>query len=96
MTNTYPAAIDFTKTTLATAFNRSMATTTPLLSDAATSQLIAACGELGPDPSSDHFTTRTKNLAYVLCIQGEWFQIRAHCFTQPQQYNDFSGGYKRC
>ncbi|MEO1392189.1 MAG: 2OG-Fe dioxygenase family protein [Cyanobacteria bacterium J06634_5] len=96
MTNTYPAAIDFTKTTLDTAFNRSMATTTPLLSDAETSQLIAACGELGPDPSSDHFTTRTKNVAYVLCIQGEWFQIRAHCFTQPQQYNDFSGGYKRC
>lgn len=74
----------------------SLAATMPLLSEAETSDLIAACGELGPDPSSDHFTARTKNVAYVLCLQGEWFQIRAHCFSQPQQYNDFSGGYKRC
>lgn len=74
----------------------SVATTAPLLSSAEAAEIIQASGELGPDPSSDHFTTRTKNVAYVLCINGAWFQIRAHCFTQPQQYNDFSGGYKRC
>ena len=74
----------------------SLAETLPLLSPAEVSDLIASCGELGPDPSSDYFTARTKNIAYALCINGDWFQIRAHCFTQPQQYNDFSGGYKRC
>jgi len=73
-----------------------LAITTPLLSEAEAADIMAASGELGPDPSSTHFTARTKNVAYVLCINGAWFQIRAHCFTQPQQYNDFSGGYKRC
>lgn len=74
----------------------SLAVTMPLLGRAEALELISSCGELGPDPSSDYFTKRTKNVAYVLCINGEWFQIRAHCFTQPKQYNDFSGGYKRC
>ncbi|EDX86487.1 hypothetical protein S7335_4191 [Synechococcus sp. PCC 7335] len=73
-----------------------VATLMPLLSDAETSELIASSGELGQDPSSDYFTTRTKNVAYVLCLNGDWFQIRAHCFLQASQYNDFSGGYKRC
>lgn len=73
-----------------------LAETLPLLNHAEVSDLIASCGELGPDPSSDYFTARTKNIAYALCINGDWFQIRAHCFTQPEQYNDFSGGYKRC
>ncbi|MEM8722020.1 MAG: 2OG-Fe dioxygenase family protein [Cyanobacteria bacterium P01_G01_bin.39] len=68
----------------------------PLLESAEASELISSCGKLGRDPSSDYFTTRTKNIAYVLCLNGEWFQIRARCFTQPQSYNDFSGGYKRC
>lgn len=74
----------------------SLATTMPLLNADETAELMAACGNLGSDPSSDHFTKRTKNVAYVLCLNGEWFQIRAHCFTQPAKYNDFSGGYKRC
>ena len=73
-----------------------LAMTMPLLDSAETRELISASGELGPDSSSDYFTTRTKNIAYVLCLNGKWFQIRAHCFTQPEQYNDFSGGYKRC
>ncbi|MEM8778303.1 MAG: 2OG-Fe dioxygenase family protein [Cyanobacteria bacterium P01_G01_bin.49] len=73
-----------------------LALTMPLLEETEASDLILSCGELGPDPSSDYFTTRTKNLAYVLCLNGAWFQIRADFFVQPQQYNDFSGGYKRC
>ncbi|MEM9508902.1 MAG: 2OG-Fe dioxygenase family protein, partial [Cyanobacteria bacterium P01_E01_bin.35] len=73
-----------------------VAFTMPLLEQTEASELISACGELGKDPSSDYFTTRTKNIAYVLCLNGEWFQIRANCFTQAQNYNDFSGGYKRC
>ncbi|MEM7593328.1 MAG: 2OG-Fe dioxygenase family protein [Cyanobacteria bacterium P01_A01_bin.83] len=68
----------------------------PLLESAEALELISSCGELGRDPSSDYFTPRTKNIAYVLCLNGEWFQIRANCFTQAQNYNDFSGGYKRC
>ncbi len=74
----------------------SLAETISLLSASEANEIISACGELGPDPSSDHFTARTKNVAYVLCLNGEWFQIRARCFSQPEQYNDFSGGYKRC
>ncbi len=75
---------------------KTLALTMPLLDTAEAEELISSCGELGPDPSSDYFTTRTKNIAYVLCLNGEWFQIRAHFFIQPHQYNDFSGGYKRC
>lgn len=74
----------------------SLAMTMPILNPTEASGLISSCGELGSDPSSNYFTNRTKNIAYVLCLNGEWFQIRAHCFTQPEQYNDFSGGYKRC
>ncbi|PZD72570.1 hypothetical protein C1752_03405 [Acaryochloris thomasi RCC1774] len=73
-----------------------LAVALPLLDQTEAQELISSCGELGPDPSSDYFTARTKNIAYVLCIGGEWYQIQAHCFTQPHQYNDFSGGYKRC
>lgn len=72
------------------------ALTMPLLHESETLELIASSGELGIDPSSDYFTKRTKNIAYVLCLNGRWFQIHAHCFTQSQKYNDFSGGYKRC
>ncbi|MEO0374370.1 MAG: 2OG-Fe dioxygenase family protein [Cyanobacteria bacterium P01_A01_bin.17] len=73
-----------------------LAVTQPLLNQTEAQALISSCGELGPDPSSDYFTTRTKNIAYVLCIDGDWYQLQAHCFTQPHQYNDFSGGYQRC
>ena len=76
--------------------DKDLAFTMPLLERAEAKEIISSCGELGPDPSSDYFTTRTKNVAYVLCINGEWFQIRAHCFNQSKEYNDFSGGYKRC
>ena len=73
-----------------------LAATLPLLDSTEAAELLASCGELGPDPSSDRFTTRSKNIAYVMCLNGEWYQIRAHCFNQSQDYNDFSGGYKRC
>lgn len=67
----------------------------PLLSKSESLDLIHSCGELGKDPSSEHFTHRTKNIAYVLCINETWFQLRVNYFNQPHQYNDFSGGYKR-
>ena len=72
-----------------------LALSTPLLSPSETLELLSSCGSLGPDPSSQHFTKRTKSIAYVMCIEGQWFQLRADFFSQPQQYNDFSGGYKR-
>ncbi|PZD72176.1 hypothetical protein C1752_03762 [Acaryochloris thomasi RCC1774] len=56
-----------------------LAVTLPLLNQTGVQELISSYGELGSDPSSDYFTTRTKHIA-VLCINGEWFQIRAHCF----------------
>ncbi len=92
-----PALITAPKTIPSNEISKNdLAFTMPLLDKVEAHQLISSCGELGPDPSSDYFTTRTKNIAYVLCLNGEWFQIRAHFFIQPQQYNDFSGGYKRC
>ncbi|MBE9068225.1 2OG-Fe dioxygenase family protein [Leptolyngbya cf. ectocarpi LEGE 11479] len=84
-----------TKTTLPTACAEALALSTPLLSQSETLNLLSSCGSLGPDPSSQHFTRRTKSIAYVMCIEGQWFQLRADFFSQPQQYNDFSGGYKR-
>ncbi|MGK7912288.1 MAG: 2OG-Fe dioxygenase family protein [Synechococcus sp.] len=81
---------------LETKHGNTVAATLPLLNSTEVAELLLSCGELGPDPSSDHFTRRTKNVAYVLCLEGEWYQVRAHCFNQPQEYNDFSGGYKRC
>ncbi|MEL6384624.1 MAG: 2OG-Fe dioxygenase family protein [Cyanobacteria bacterium J06626_18] len=67
----------------------------PLLKPSEAQDLIAACGELGPDPSSKYFAERTKNIAYVICIDEQWYQIRLDYFTQPHEYNDFSGGYRR-
>lgn len=87
-----------TKTTLPTAYaseKEALALLTPLLTQSETRDLLASCGSLGSDPSSQHFTKRTKSIAYVMCIEGQWFQLRADFFSQPQQYNDFSGGYKR-
>lgn len=72
-----------------------LAFTIPLLNEAEAAELILSSGQLGSDPSSKYFTPRTKNIAYVICLQGQWFQIRANYFLQSEQYNDFSGGYKR-
>ncbi|MEO0867392.1 MAG: 2OG-Fe dioxygenase family protein [Cyanobacteria bacterium J06642_11] len=69
--------------------------TRPLLTTLETTELLASCGPLGPDPSSEHFIKRTKSIAYVMKIAGQWFQLKADYFSQPEQYNDFSGGYKR-
>ncbi|NJN39508.1 MAG: 2OG-Fe dioxygenase family protein [Acaryochloridaceae cyanobacterium CSU_3_4] len=76
-------------------FVKDIAFITPILTKHEAAELMAACGELGPDPSSTYFTKRAKNIAYVICLEGQWFQIRADYFIQPQEYNDFSGGYKR-
>ena len=73
-----------------------LATTLPFLCQSESLELLSSCGELGPDPSSEYFTKRVKNIAYVICIEGKWFQLRANYFVQPDRYNDFSGGYKRC
>ena len=76
--------------------HNSVAFRIPMLNAAERSALLESYGELGTDPSSNYFTKRTKNIAYVLCINKEWFQLDAQCFTQPERYNDFSGGYQRC
>lgn len=76
--------------------DNTLATTLPLLGKSESLELISACGELGPDPSSEYFTKRAKNIAYVMCVEGQWFQLHANYFIQPDRYNDFSGGYKRC
>ncbi|MEL6582126.1 MAG: 2OG-Fe dioxygenase family protein [Cyanobacteria bacterium J06621_12] len=76
--------------------NGSVAVTMPLLDSEEASALLASCGELGVDPSSNYFTQRTKNIAYVLSINEQWFQLDAQCFIQAEQHNDFSGGYQRC
>ena len=68
----------------------------PMLDRKEAQELISSCGELGTDPSSDYFATRTKNIAYVLNLGGQWFQLHAGCFVQSETYNDFSGGYQRC
>lgn len=73
-----------------------LAATLPLLNSTEVELLLSSVGELGADLSSEHFTKRTKNIAYVLCLNEQWYQLRAHCFTQSEGYNDFSGGYKRC
>ena len=73
-----------------------LASIVPLLDESEAIALLDSCGELGPDPSSKYFTERTKNIAYVMCLDSKWFQLRASCFIQPNRYNDFSGGYKRC
>ena len=72
-----------------------LASIVPLLTQPEAHELIAACGDLGPDPSSAYFAERTKNIAYVICIDEQWYQIRLDYFTQPHTYNDFSGGYRR-
>jgi len=67
----------------------------PIISAAESSDILQACGELGPDPSSLHFANRTKNIAFVLCLNGRWFQLNHGFFNQHAGYNDFSGGYRR-
>ena len=71
------------------------ASTRRVLTPEQAQEVIRACGPLGPDPSSRHFTRRCKSIAYVMRIGTEWFQLRANFFVQPERYNDFSGGYRR-
>lgn len=67
----------------------------PLLSKNEAEELAEASGDLGVDPSSDSFAQRRKNIGFVICISGTWFQINHDYFNQAQDYNDFSGGYRR-
>ncbi|MBP0022299.1 MAG: 2OG-Fe dioxygenase family protein [Cyanobacteria bacterium SBLK] len=69
--------------------------TLSLLEETERFELLASVGELGPDPSSRHFTKRTKNIAFVFSERGNWFQIAQNFFNQAVYYNSFSGGYKR-
>jgi len=74
-----------------------LAVVEPLLGAEECKSLIDVCGKLGDDPSSNYFVKRTKKIAYVAKIQGEWHQIAKHAnyFIQNAAYNDLSGGYKR-
>jgi hypothetical protein len=36
---------------------------------------LKACGEIGPDPTSQHFAERYKTLAFVYHSQGKWHQL---------------------
>lgn len=67
----------------------------PLLSQAESDELIRVGGTLGEDPSSNFFANRTKNIAFVICLNGRWFHVNQNNYNQAQEYNDFSGGYKR-
>ena len=58
-------------------------------------EILSSIGPLGPDPSSKYFARRTKNIAYVMNLEGQWFQLHADYLIQSHQYNDFSGGYRR-
>lgn len=69
--------------------------TLPLLEETERIELLASVGELGPDPSSQYFTKRTKNIAFVFSDRGKWLQIAQNFFNQAVCYNSFSGGYKR-
>mmetsp|Transcript_20355 Transcript_20355/g.56627 ORF Transcript_20355/g.56627 Transcript_20355/m.56627 type:complete len:328 (+) Transcript_20355:432-1415(+) len=50
---------------------------------------------LGDDPSSKHFMTRKKSMAYVMVIHDQVYSLQTDYFIQSDSYNDFSGGYKR-
>lgn len=67
----------------------------PLLSKVESDELIKVGGSLGEDPSSKLFVNRTKNIAFVICLSGRWFHVNYNNYNQSQEYNDFSGGYKR-
>lgn len=58
-------------------------------------EVLSVCGELGPDASSKDFATRRKNIGFVVCIDGSWYQINRDYFQQATAYNDLSGGYRR-
>lgn len=67
----------------------------PVLTTRESHEVLSVCGELGPDPSSKDFVTRTKNIAFVLCIDDVWYQINRNYFNQSKSYNSLSGGYRR-
>lgn len=67
----------------------------PVLNDQERLEVLKVAGELGPDPSSKDFATRTKNIGFVLCVDGEWYQVNRNYFQQSKFYNDLSGGYRR-
>jgi len=50
---------------------------------------------LGPDPTSEHFTERSKAIRFVTVINGKVQSFAQDYFKQDSAYNDFSGGYRR-
>lgn len=58
--------------------------------------MLASCGELGPDPISDGFVSRTKSIAFVICTRGRWFHVHQDFLIQAEGYNaSGGGGFKR-
>uniref|UniRef100_A0A7S4MB09 2OG-Fe dioxygenase family protein n=1 Tax=Odontella aurita TaxID=265563 RepID=A0A7S4MB09_9STRA len=51
--------------------------------------------DLGLDPSSEHFAERHKAIRFVTVINRRVQCFSQDYFVQNEDYNDFSGGYKR-
>ena len=66
-----------------------------LLTEKELVSLLSFEKDLGVDPSSEYFTKRTKSIAFMVNLNGSWFQLNHNFFNQNADYNDFSGGYKR-
>ena len=54
-----------------------------------------ASKSLGNDPSSKHFISRTKSIAFVLLDGDNIYPLERSYFIQNSSYNDFSGGLRR-
>ena len=54
-----------------------------------------ARNSLGDDPSSKHFISRGKSIAFVLLVGDNVYPLERNYFVQSSSYNDFSGGYRR-
>jgi hypothetical protein len=50
---------------------------------------------LGDDPTSSFFISRKKAIAFVLVFDNMVFSLEQSYFNQHQDYNDFSGGFRR-
>ena len=58
--------------------------------------ILDKCGKMSHDPSCDAFVRRDKHHAFVKFLEnGEAIRSEQDWFCQPDQYNDFNGGFNR-